>query len=160
MKHNLSEILCLKGTNLYLSVSTSVGEGTCFWIPRFVFLILLIAALEKRLSLLSIESVKKPLPLGEANKDYNNEHSGKYFRDMPTSSLTKVFVYFSVCYAFLNLFRASVFVTIYFVSNQDYFVHLKVSPCLCILWCWLQNRECYRPQDLEKTRECGHQWYL
>lgn len=34
MKYNLSEILCLKGTNLYSSVSTAACEDTCHMNPK------------------------------------------------------------------------------------------------------------------------------
>lgn len=35
MKYNLSEILCLKGTNLYSSVSMSACEVTCHMNPKY-----------------------------------------------------------------------------------------------------------------------------
>jgi hypothetical protein len=48
MKYNLSEILCLKGTNLYSPASTSACEDTCHMNPtHYVFITLVIYRRER-----------------------------------------------------------------------------------------------------------------
>lgn len=48
MKYNLSEILCLKGTNLYSLVSTSACEVTCHMNPKYCAFVALVNHLRKK----------------------------------------------------------------------------------------------------------------
>lgn len=48
MKYNLSEILCLKGANLYSSVSTSDSEAACQMNPKYCAFLTLVNYLRKK----------------------------------------------------------------------------------------------------------------